>query len=142
MRLQASTTRFLQGIRLRSPSRTPDMDGLQQIAAPGLSETPAGANKSPIRQARGNWVIEPEKSTQPSRQLLRTEEVPLGISLIGSWLACPKFLSVQRLTCLVQDGETRSTWGRVEIADLGQSIKMIARVSFRLDVASVVRWTS
>ena len=71
-----------------------------------------GANKSPIRQTRGKWVIEPEKSTQPSRQLLRTEEVPLGISLIGSWLACPKSRSVQRLTCLVQDGETRSTWGR------------------------------
>ena len=66
----------------------------------------------------------------------------IGISLIGSWLACPKSRSIQRLTCLVQDGETRSAWGRVEIADLGQSIKMIARVSFRFDVPSVVRWTS
>jgi hypothetical protein len=70
--------------------------------------------------------METEESTQPSRQLLRTEEVPLGSSLIGSWFACPKSRSVQRLTYLVDDGEIRSTWGRVAIAWLGQSLKKIA----------------
>src|SRR5271157_286463 len=141
MPLQSSTTRFLQDIRPRSPSRTPDMACIR-LLRPVCPRRLQGANKSPIRQTRGKWVIEPEKSTQPSRQLLRTEGVPLGSSLIGSWLACPKSRSVQRLTYLVQDGETSSTRGRVEVAWLGQSIKIVARVTFRSVVASVVRWTS